>query len=167
MLGKKLRVELPYYKLLVFSALLPDIDIFLIFFGWQYLGWHAIYTHTLLGILGLGIPVLLAFRFLYRVDLAKAIPYYLLGFGSHLFLDIFNWRYAIGYSQRFLWPFSTQTYNFFYLLGIPSRDPFALAVYLSIFSLTVIVIAYSIWKKNYPWAIWQEEFRRIEKIIKK
>lgn len=161
LLAKRLRMDLPYAKLLIFSALLPDIDIFLILLGAQYESVHAVYTHTLPGIIGLGIPVLLVFRFLYKIGFARAIPVYLLGFGSHLFLDMFNWRYAVGYSQRFLWPWSTQTFNLWHLLEIPSYASIAFAVYVSIFLLALAGILYSIWKKEYPWMLGKQELLKV------
>ncbi|HLC69004.1 MAG TPA: metal-dependent hydrolase [Candidatus Bilamarchaeaceae archaeon] len=163
--GKRLHAAKPYWKLLVFSALLPDIDIFLIVFGWEYLGWHAIYTHTLAGIAGFALPLLLIFHFLYKVDMIKAIPFYLGGFLLHLFLDIFNWQYLIGYSQRFLWPLSAQTFNLFYAFGIPPYSSLGLSIYLSIFTMALITFLYFILKKDYPWALWNEEIAFLKRMI--
>jgi len=151
LIGRKLQIERVYYRVLVFSGLLPDIDIVSIVFGIEYAReFHGTMTHSIFMALSLAVALSLLSRLIFKVEFWKGSEYALLGATSHIFLDIFNVSSFAKYGGRFLWPM----YPSSLFLREFIAPEYANAIYLAILLLLLLGGGYFVIKKIYPWSIW-------------
>jgi len=150
-IGRKLRIERAYHRVLVLGGLLPDIDALSIVFGIEYVReFHGALTHSIFVALPLALALALLLELIFEVEFWRSSLYAALGVASHIFLDIFNVSSLAKYGGRFLWPMYTR--NLFLREFIALE--YANAVYITVLMLLLLGGGYFILKKIYPWSIW-------------
>jgi len=150
-IGRKLRIERVYYRVLVLGGLLPDIDALSIIFGIEYVRkFHGTGTHSIFVALLLALALALLLQLIFKVEFWRSSMYAVLGVASHIFLDIFNVSSFAKYGERFLWPIYTGSLFLREFIALE----YANAVYLTILLLLLLGGVYFILKKIYPWSIW-------------
>jgi len=150
-IGTKPETERTYHRVLVFSGLLPDLDIVSIVFGIEYAReLHGTITHSIF----IAVPLALAFAFLlgliFKLEFSRSSTYAVLGVASHIFLDIFNVTSFAKHGGRFLWP----VYSSSLFLREYIAHEYASAIYLTILFMLLLGGVYLILKKIYPWSVW-------------
>jgi len=150
-IGRKLETERVYYRVLVLSGLLPDIDIVSILFGIEYAReFHGTMTHSIFIAFPLALALAFLSKLIFKVEFWRGSNYAVLGVASHIFLDIFNVSSFAKYGGRFLWPI----YSSSFLLRELVASEYANTIHLIILLLLILGGVYFILKKVYPWSIW-------------
>jgi membrane-bound metal-dependent hydrolase YbcI (DUF457 family) len=162
--GKKIKLQKTQLKALTFSALLPDIDVFTIVLGWDFVvGFHGRYTHSITVALLLSLLLSLIFFLHYKKNV---IIYSLIGISMHLLFDtaqtlLPEWRH-VGIMP--LYPFSTE--EFALRGGLPYSSIIGVVVVGLLLVCSFYLLYYYVYHKEYPWRIWIDE-RRIFKALRR
>ncbi len=162
--GRKINLQKPQLKALTLSAFLPDVDVFTIVLGWDFVvGFHGRYTHSIIIALLLSLLLSLIFFLYYKKNV---IVYALVGISMHLLLDTIQtllpeWRH-VGIMP--LYPFSTEE---FALRGVfPYSSVIGVLVVGLLLVCSFYLLYHYMYRKEYPWRIWIDE-RRILKALKR
>ena len=162
-IGRKMDLDNASLKALTFSALLPDIDVFTIVLGWDFVeSFHGTLTHSIPVAIMLSLFLSMIF-FIYSRK--NVVLYCMIGISMHLLLDISmtlmpEWR---DQGMILLYPFSHQ--KFALRNVVPYSFPIGSLV-ISVLFISALFLLYSFLKqKEYPWRLWIDE-RKIIKILR-
>jgi len=150
-IGRKLRIERAYHRVIVLAGLLPDIDALSIVFGIEYVReFHGTLTHSIFVAVLLALALALLLELTFKVEFLRSSVYAVLGVASHVFLDIFNVSSFAKYGGRFLWPVYAGSLFLREFIALE----YANTVHLTVLMLLLLGGGYFILKKIYPWRIW-------------
>lgn len=151
LIGRKLKIERVYCRVLVLGGLLPDIDILSIVFGIEYAReFHGTMTHSIFIAIALALALAFLSGLIFRIELWRSSEYAVLGVVIHIFLDVFNVSSFAKFGGRFLWPLYPRS---LFIREFVTFE-YANAIYLAILLLLLLGGVYLILKKIYPWSIW-------------
>ena len=150
-IGRDLKIERVYCRVLVLGGLLPDIDILSIVFGIEHAReFHGTLTHSIFIAIASALALAFLSGLIFRIDFWRSGEYAVLGVTSHIFLDVFNVSSFAKFGGRFLWPLYTRS---LFLREFIAFE-YANAIYFAILLLLLLGGVYFILKKIYPWSIW-------------
>lgn len=153
LLGRRMNLEGNAYRALLLGSLLPDVDVIMIFLGFDFLlEHHSTISHSLVLWLFLAGAISLLLK-------SKSIfPFLLLGAYLHITADIMlNTGIIFKGGVWCAWPFSEAKCLLAYNTAIPLLA-FRIA-YVSLEAFLYSSALYFIWKKKYPWEVWLEWWR--------
>lgn len=156
-LGRKRRLSKTKLQALTFSALLPDIDVFTVVLGWDFVvEFHGTVTHSISIAVLLSLILSVFFYIHYKKNL---VVYGIIGVSMHLLIDMImtfmpEWR---GKGMMLLFPFSMEKF------ALRNMVPYSLVIGVlvisSLFIFSIFLFFRYVRKKEYPWRIWINEKR--------